>query len=58
MELSLIHILFAAFNFRERDHAGTDKLVTEKSKLTNIDHMMLYAGYMLEVPVTEKMIAC
>lgn len=54
----IVLYLFAAFNFRERDHAGTDKLVTEKSKLTNIDHMMLYAGYMLEVPVTEKMIAC
>lgn len=54
----IVLYLFAAFNFRERGHDGIDQLVTEKTKLTGIDHMMLYAGYMLEVPVTEKMIAC
>lgn len=54
----IVLYLFAAFNFRERDHENMDKLVTEKTKLTGIDHMMLYAGYMLEVPVTEKMITC
>lgn len=54
----IVLYLFAAFNFRERDQDNIGRLVTEKTKLTGIDHMMLYAGYMLEVPVTEKMINC
>ena len=54
----IVLYLFTAFNFRERDHDEADKVVTERMKLTNIDHMMLYAGYMLDVPVTEKMIDC
>lgn len=54
----IVLYLFTAFNFREQDHDEADKVVTERMKLTNIDHMMLYAGYMLDVPVTEKMIDC
>lgn len=48
----IVLYLFVVFNFGKKD----GKLVNSKSSLSGIDHMILYAGYMLNLNVTQKML--
>lgn len=52
----IVLYLFTAFNFVNNRLVGREKVITNKSELSNMDHVMLYVGYMLEVPVTETMV--
>lgn len=47
----IVLYLFVVFNFCRRE----GRTVTGRTPLSGIDHMILYAGHMLEVTVTEDM---
>lgn len=47
----IVLYLFVVFNFCRRE----GRAVTGRTPLSGIDHMILYAGHMLEVTVTEDM---
>lgn len=48
----IVLYLFVVFNFGKKE----GKLVNSKSSLNGIDHMILYAGYMLNLNVTQNML--
>lgn len=48
----IVLYLFVVFNFFRKEGISVDK----KDTLSGIDHMILYAGYMLNINITQKML--
>lgn len=48
----IVLYLFVIFNFAKKEGGGVDR----QQKLSGIDHMILYAGHMLDVTVTQEMV--
>lgn len=48
----IVLYLFVVFNFAKKD----GREVERKQKLSGIDHMILYAGHMMDVIVTQEMV--
>ncbi len=48
----IVLYLFVVFNFFRKEGA----MVTKKDALNGIDHMILYAGYMMDINITQEML--